>query len=81
MQQTTDADTEVPDASNRPQDGEQIQSENAEHKKGARKSTQEKHEGGQTRKQQDAGGEKGDQGRRPPRKQPPGHKGPWPPKK
>lgn len=27
----------------------------------------------------DQGGEKGDKARRPPRKRPPGHKGPWPP--
>jgi RHS repeat-associated protein len=49
------------------------------HKKGARPSTQEKHEKGQARKRQDRGGEKGDDRRDPPRKRPPDHKGPWPP--
>jgi len=49
-----------------------------EHTKGARPSTQGKHEKGQARKQQDYGGEKGDKSRDVPRKRPPGHKGPWP---
>ena len=52
----------------------------AEHTKGARPSTKGKHEQGQARKQRDRGGEKGDSSRAPPRKPPPGHKGPWPPK-
>lgn len=52
----------------------------AEHTKGARSSTKGKHEKGQTRKQRDRGGEKGDKSRAPPRKPPAGHKGPWPPK-
>ncbi|MFC4307533.1 RHS repeat domain-containing protein [Steroidobacter flavus] len=52
-----------------------------EHTKGARPSTQEKHEKGQARKSQDRGGEKGDSRRDPPRKRPPDHKGPWPPPK
>jgi RHS repeat-associated protein len=57
----------------------------AEHKKGARPSTEQKHEGGQTRKKRDAReGEKGDRRREEkgmfPRKRPKGHKGPWPPK-
>ena len=54
----------------------------SEHTKNARPSTKGKHESGQARKQRDRGGEKADQaGRRaPPRKPPPGHKGPWPPK-
>lgn len=50
------------------------------HRKGARSSTQGKHEKGQARKNRDRGGEKGDEDRRVPRKRPPGHKGPWPPK-
>lgn len=52
----------------------------AEHTKNARASTKGKHERGQARRQQDRGGEKGDASRAPPRKAPPGHKGPWPPK-
>lgn len=52
----------------------------AEHTKGARPSTKGKHEQGQARKQRDRGGEKGDSSRAPPRKAPPGHKEPWPPK-
>jgi RHS repeat-associated protein len=51
-----------------------------EHTKGKRPSTKGKHEKGQARKDRDRGGEKGDGGRRPPRKPPPDHKGPWPPK-
>ncbi len=54
--------------------------EASEHDKGARPSTEEKHEKGQARKGRDRGGEKADEGRRPPRKRPPEHKGPWPPK-
>jgi len=52
-----------------------------DHTKGARPSTQEKHQAGQARRKKDRGGEKADEGRRPPRKRPPGWKGPWPPKK
>lgn len=52
----------------------------AEHTAGKRTSTKQKHETGQARKSRDKGKEKGDQRRRPPRKRPPGHKGPWPPK-
>lgn len=52
----------------------------AEHTKNARASTKGKHEAGQARKKQDRGGEKGDRDRRAPRKPPPDHKGPWPPK-
>jgi RHS repeat-associated protein len=51
----------------------------AEHKKGARPSTEEKHEQGEARKRKDRGGEKGDKRRAPPRKRPDGWKGPWPP--
>jgi hypothetical protein len=51
-----------------------------EHKKGARPSTKNKHQVGQTRKQIDYGGEKGDSNRRPPSKRPPNWKGSWPPK-
>lgn len=57
------------------------------HKKNARPSTKEKHEKGQAAKQRSRGGEKADWkpdgggARVPPRKRPPGHKGPWPPKK
>lgn len=57
---------------------------NSTHKKGARPSTEEKHEGGASRRKRDAGGEKGDKARQDkgmwPRRRPPGHKGPWPPK-
>jgi RHS repeat-associated protein len=56
----------------------------AEHKKGARPSTKEKDEEGQARKNKDQGGERADEKRKKhgmyPRKRPPGHKGPWPPK-
>jgi hypothetical protein len=52
---------------------------NEEHTKNARPSTEEKHQAGQARKTRDYGGEKADQGRRPPRQKPPGWKGPWPP--
>jgi hypothetical protein len=52
----------------------------AEHNKGARPSTEEKHQEGQARRSRDRGGEKGDARRRPPRKPPNGWKGPWPPK-
>jgi RHS repeat-associated protein len=48
------------------------------HRKGARESTQEQHQRGERRVIKDRGGEKGDTGRRPPRKRPPGHRGPWP---
>jgi RHS repeat-associated protein len=50
----------------------------AEHTKNARPSTEQKHQEGKTRRDRDAGGEKGDTKRRPPSKKPPGHKGPWP---
>lgn len=48
------------------------------HRKGARRSTKEKHEQGQARKNKDRGREKGDDSRRDPRKRPPDHTGPWP---
>ena len=51
-----------------------------EHKKNARPSTQNKHEKGKATRQQNRGGEKADKNRRPNRKPPAGHKGPWPPK-
>lgn len=50
----------------------------AEHTKNARPSTEQKHQDAEARRQRDAGGEKGDQRRRPPSKRPPGYKGPWP---
>jgi len=52
----------------------------AGHRKGARESTRQTHEEGDARRRRDRGGEKGDARRRPPRKRPPGWKGPWPPK-
>lgn len=52
----------------------------AEHKNKARPSSKPKHEAGQTRKKRDWGGEKGDRGRRPPRKWPKGVPWPWPKK-
>jgi RHS repeat-associated protein len=52
----------------------------AEHRKGARPSTQGQHEAGQARGKMDRGNEKGDDARRPPRKRPPNHRGPWPPR-
>jgi RHS repeat-associated protein len=52
---------------------------NAEHKKNARKSTEQTHQTGQARNKQDREGSKGMVN--PPRRKPPGHKGPWPPKK
>lgn len=51
-----------------------------EHTKGARPSTKGKHEKGAARKQMDSGNEKGDDRRDWPRKRPPDHKGPWPPR-
>src|SRR5690606_11743756 len=48
----------------------------SEHKKGARKSTEQKHQQGQTRKNADRQGHKGMT--QPPRKKPDGWKGPWP---
>jgi hypothetical protein len=50
----------------------------AEHKKGARPSTEGKHQKGQARRGTDRGGEKGE--KNPPRIKPPNWKGPWPPK-
>ena len=50
----------------------------AEHTKNARPSTEQKHQDAEARRARDAGGEKGDQRRRPPSAKPPGHKGPWP---
>jgi len=55
------------------------ESAGAEHTKGKRNSTKGKHERGRARKAKDRGGEKGDAGRRYPRKRPPKWKGPWPP--
>jgi len=57
-----------------------INHKSGEHTKGARPSTEGKHQEGEARKGQDYGGEKGDANRQPPRRPPPGHKGPWPPK-
>ncbi len=51
-----------------------------EHTKGARPSTKDDHEKGQSRRARDRGGEKGDDKRDPPRKRPDDWKGPWPPK-
>ncbi len=52
------------------------------HRKGKRKSTEDKHDKGTARKNTDYGREKGDAGRRPPRRPPGGEtpKGGWPPK-
>jgi RHS repeat-associated protein len=50
----------------------------AEHTNNARPSTVQKHQEAEARRARDAGGEKGDQRRRPPSTKPPGHKGPWP---
>ncbi|MDX2097636.1 MAG: hypothetical protein SFW36_07650 [Leptolyngbyaceae cyanobacterium bins.59] len=50
-----------------------------EHRKNQRESNRTRHEQGQRRRGMDQGGEGGDQRRRPPRKRPPGHRGPWPP--
>jgi hypothetical protein len=52
----------------------------ANHKKGARPSTQEDHENGLARIDKDKGGEKADKDRRPQRIRPDGHKGLWPQK-
>jgi RHS repeat-associated protein len=49
------------------------------HRKNKRKGNKEKHEKGDERRGKDQGGEKGDKERRPPRKRPPSHRGPWPP--
>lgn len=52
-----------------------------EHTKNARPSSKGKHEKGNTRRKQDAGGEKGDKNRpQSPRQRPDNWKGPWPPK-
>jgi RHS repeat-associated protein len=50
----------------------------AEHTTNQRPSNLPKHQEGEARRGRDAGGEKGDQRRRPPSTKPPGHKGPWP---
>jgi hypothetical protein len=52
----------------------------AQHTKGKRKSTKQKHTKGQATKKKSYGGEKGDTSRPYPRKRPIGHKGTWPPK-
>lgn len=49
-------------------------------KKGGKRTTRPKHEGGDATGRRDRDGEKGDNNRRPPRKRPDRHKGPWPPK-
>jgi RHS repeat-associated protein len=54
--------------------------DSGEHTKNARPSTKGKHEAGRARQRQDRGGERGDESRRPPRKPPPNHRGPWPPR-
>lgn len=51
-----------------------------EHTKNKRPSTKGKHERGDARRGRDAGGEKADKERRPPRKRPDGWRGPYPPK-
>lgn len=51
----------------------------SEHTKGGRESTRNKHEKGQTKRDQSRGGEKGDKNRRLPRKPPMNWRGPWPP--
>lgn len=51
-----------------------------EHTKNARPSTKGKHQKGRARNKRDYGNEKGDEDRRGPRKRPPNHKEPWPPK-
>lgn len=51
-----------------------------EHTKNARPSSKGKHEKGNSRRKRDAGNEKGDGNRRPPKQRPPNYKGPWPPK-
>ena len=61
--------------------GEDGNSYAKEHRSNARPSTKEKHQKGQTRVTKDRGGERADEGRRPPRVRPKGHKGPWPPPK
>ncbi|PTR22799.1 RHS repeat-associated protein [Luteibacter sp. OK325] len=53
----------------------------AEHSKGKRKSTEAKHEKGNSRRDKDKGGEKADDSRRPGRNPPSDWKGPWPPPK
>jgi hypothetical protein len=63
---------------NESQDDDDNKSGGAEHTKGARPSTKEKHERAQARRRLDDGNEKGDQRRRGPRKRPPGWKGPYP---
>jgi len=52
----------------------------AEHTTNQTPSNRPKHEKGNARRGRDQGGEKGDKGRDFPRKAPPNHKGPWPPK-
>jgi len=65
--------------SNNPIDFFDPDGEARQHKKNARKSTQQTHEQGQARKRMDShGGEKGDARRWCPSKRPPGTKGPWP---
>ena len=49
-----------------------------EHTNGARPSTKAKHEKGNSRRTQDRQGSRGET--KPPRKRPPNHKGPWPPR-
>jgi len=52
----------------------------AEHRKNKRESNREPHEKGDRRRDMDRGNEKGDSNREEPRKPPPNHKGPWPPR-
>jgi len=52
----------------------------AEHESNARPSSKPKHEKGNARRQRDQGNERGDRERRPPRRPPPDHRGPWPKK-
>jgi RHS repeat-associated protein len=50
----------------------------AEHTSNASPKNKNKHQEGESRRQRDQGGERGDSSRRPPRKPPPDHIGPWP---
>ena len=55
--------------------------QSADHRKNKRKSNKPRHERGNERRRRDQGGEDGDVRRRAPRRRPPGHKGPYPPKR
>ena len=51
-----------------------------EHGTNQRESNRQPHEQGQRRRRMDRGGEAGDRNRLPPRRRPPGYRGPWPPR-